>query len=134
MLSSFERGVKNHPEWQEDLDRCKHVLLSSQIPEDPEIQFASKFFQLKLLVCYDSLEPIQSVGHASWPQVLLSNVPVADGSGHAVAHFRYIWSEGSDNLACHRDYVEQAILWPMRVMSKGVLMMTMNDYVSKYFI
>ena len=92
MLTSFGRGMQKHPEWKDQLERCQEVMLAATMPEDPEIQCTSKLFQLQLVITFQNLDPVQTVGKSTWPKAVISNEPVTDGMGHSVPHFRYIWT------------------------------------------
>ena len=106
MLSKFDKGLAAHPEWTDQLNKCKHLFQTCSMPDNDDIEFASSFFQLQLMVSFNG-EPVHHVGSASWPKVMLSNLPVVDGAKKSQPHFRYIWAE--DEPLSKKESVDEAL-------------------------
>ena len=67
--------------------------------EDSEMLVVAKSLQIRFVVVGRTLKPLQFLG--TGPEIHLSNVGNADGSGCIASHFRYCWFRGCDpNKTC----------------------------------
>lgn len=69
ITQKLEEGLKEHPEWGDQVTKCRHIMDSCTMPEHDDIAFAASLFQLHLMITYDSAVAVQTVGSNSWPQV-----------------------------------------------------------------
>ena len=93
VLKIFEEAEKEgHPDWKDELAKCKHLFETSALPDHEELTFMAKVFKVRLEVSYStSASPVQGVGPVDASKLYLSNEPCVDGAGQSAAHFRFIW-------------------------------------------
>lgn len=102
----FAKGLETHPEWADQLTKCKNMFDACDMPDHEEVTFAAKFFNLCICFVYASNEVCRRVGPISASHMKLSNEPSKDGAGNLAPHFRYIWSKEAEKDPIDEDTVE----------------------------
>lgn len=90
-LSVLDGGVREDPTRKPKLDKIREMFLAYKMPDNEEIETMASLLEVRLLICFETSDPLQTFGHESWDSMRVSNSPVVDGAGHSAPHFRFIW-------------------------------------------